>query len=490
MHCQQAICLTLGFCTLPVGEPYPERHDDCRLSSESLSLAQPREEGFVKSAIMDSLARDSTRNKRLTLSSSRKELSARHSERELNRSTSMILRDFIVRADVNSTIDLVNAYNSETDKEERDALYEWMEHYVMWFTDRKDAYLKAGIVEEYAVLTRIDPQEPRDARLVKDILSSLAGRAEGERLGNDESTAALNNALQAVDAAVFAGNPALLLDLASVLLSKLDPANTSFTKETYSTHEATLLALHHVFLLVREVAPNQLHPDYDDGFFQKMKKALENVSAQSCYFPIRFHVEVAKQSLKRLALKVPSDVLRALKHGIKGFLYLYRGARRALVAEIDYDALERAYKELKEACSNQRISERRWYDELMKLNIVTQLSLGDTTGQSSFVDCFETLMKDQYEISYLEDRKLLAFGIIRQLQLLVADGKPRTIREIALDEIAQLALIYTQCDECYGDPDIVETLLDSLLHIHAIREQQDESQDILRRMLEDGRSDV
>ena len=260
--------------------------------------------------------------------------------RELKRTKSMLLRNFVVEADIKSTTELVKAYNRTTEEKDRDALHEWLEQYVKWFCDRKDAHVAEGAINEYISLVRVDAREPKDKKLVKDVLASLITRAERETVGTGYSTSALCSALQVIDADVFVGDSAILFGTASVLLAKLDPSNTAFIRETSTYHETTLLALHQTLLLIHHVAPNRLNPD-EKGFYQNTKKRLDEVSEQSDHFPITFQVETAKQSLLRLARKESMDVMPALKRCIKGLLYLSSGVRHAIVADCDMESLEK-----------------------------------------------------------------------------------------------------------------------------------------------------
>ena len=404
--------------------------------------------------------------------------------RELKRTKSNLLRNFVVEADIKSTVELVEAYNRTAEGREREALHEWLKLYVKWFNDKRDSHVAQGAIDEFASLSRVVAREPEDKWLVQDVLSALVSRVEKERIGAAHSTPALSNALHLIDEDLFLGDSEILFNAVSVLLDKLDPSTTPFIRETSKSREAALLALHQALLLIHHVAPNRLSPN-EKAFYQRTKARLDEIRSETTHFPIIFQVEAAKQSLERLVGRESGSVTAPLRRCIKGLLYLYSGVRHAAAADIDVESLERGYKELKDAYGSQRGTRKYWYDALVELNCAARFSQMDPGMHSAFVESFENLMKDQHELDGIEDRKLLAFGIILQLRMLATSHGPESIRTKAIDEIAQLALTYTLCDDSYGDPAVVEALLDALMRICADEPHREDVEQTLRTMVDD-----
>ena len=197
-------------------------------------------------------------------------MSATSSNRTFQRSTSKTVRRLICSGDIDSVKSLIDKLNDATDALELKALRDL----VRLSIDRFSQLVRESIetvsdadVQEYIAIGQLSVRSPLDKQLLQSWFSSLCNSLRG-REGEVKIVTGLECALLFVDKSIFKEDPGQLIRLAKSLLSKLDPDNTTFTKETYGMHRATLCALHQTLVILQLVSPKLLDARSEGRIYQ------------------------------------------------------------------------------------------------------------------------------------------------------------------------------------------------------------------------------
>ena len=402
----------------------------------------------------------------------------------LDVSISRALREICCRPDINSTSDLVRVYNDATDPKELEALYNWLGQYVEWFKRNSATNWRTGLIREYAILITISPKTVDSKHLVKQTLFSLCSYVIKQLFVEEESMVALCFALKNVEPDVFDGDVTNLLKLASYLLDLLDPSSVTLTTETYNSHRYTLFALRRAFLLTQQVAPKQLNPRHEEGVYITFKSRLEKIKENQTHFPIYFEAQYIEQILHRLTVE-PADqsvqLFRRLMLAGAGGAYLLHAVRRTLAVDVDVDAIKQGYQSLKEATAASSVNQRRWFEELVSLDVAAMLLCKEPDTPEDFLKCYEELIALQQSMPDADEKKLLRFGIVLQLRFLALEGPTASIRRCGCEELMYLGTRYVR-HEGWTDPDVVETLFLTLKDVNRRKEFQEISEGALEVM--------
>ena len=381
---------------------------------------------------------------------------------KLDRSPSRILRDY--GSSLDSTESLVALYNETEDEQERSALRKWLCAYRPFFDDRYTKRYGSGVLEEIACLAKIRVCCDQEEDLVMDLLSFLSNQVQNSQLNVQKTVSPLANALGEIDESVFRGNASPLLKIVSVLFSKLDPAEAAFTKKTYPTHIKTFFALHLCLLMIQKIAPGTLDPRMENGFFQKNMAQLSNIIEHQTFFPLLFRAKLIEQCMDRLAddrLFADAGVTGHLLTFLSGCTYTYAGIRKAFVADVDLDSLQKAHDNLRKAFTRTGAKEK-WYDEYVMLNAVTALGCKDANACADLDEFFQNALSTERDLPSGRERNLLRYGIVDRLHCVALEGESSEIRAFAVTELMYLG---THCvgNEGWSDePAVVEAILAAL----------------------------
>ena len=391
-----------------------------------------------------------------------------HSEGQQEKSDSRKLREQGTREDIESTHELVAAYNRADAEEESNALRQWLQRYSKCIDAGFAKHADDGVFEEMSHLAGIQPRCEEDKKLIKKMIFFLGKQIIDNCLDIRTTMAALAGALQRVDERVFDDDPAALLKLSNVLMAELEATQIAFTKTTHNTHSTTLFALHQALLVVHRIMAQFEGVSREQQWFQTFRTKLRNISDCQSHFPTFFQVKIVEQCLERLVIDPASglrDVPRRMVSILSGCCYLYSGARKAVMADVDLDSIVKGCERFKASVAGQ--DRHDWYDEFLKLSGAAMLTSESTDFDDDFLLCVQVAMDAQASISKLEDANLLRFGIVNQLSHAVVHGKSPSVRTSAVTELVYVATRHLAYEGWDAEPAIIDAVLATLRDAHS-----------------------
>ena len=387
---------------------------------------------------------------------------------------SVVRRNCAVEESLDSTEKLVEVYNGERHEREIFALREWLLAYKKFQDPDTTDYSKNMVLQEMACLARIQRHSPQDCELVRSTLGFLAQQVRDGGVDVNEPMRALLSALQRIDVAVFGQDPSDVVRVANMLIDKLDPGSTAFTRGTYATHSITLCALHQALVLLQVISPELLHPLPKQGLFQAFKNKVQVLAECQDYFPCLFQVKLVEQCWEHLAYNPDLTLARAAKRALiflMGCGYLYHGLRKLVEADIEVEAFENAYKYIKEALEKP-VHKRNWYYQYLRLKLMTNTCCKDQDQECEF-DNFKEEFNKAMELQQTkelkkEEKELLRFGIVDLLRSIALRGKTSEITEFGIEELVFLGTKHVAYEGWIENPAVFEAILDAL---QDVREQ-------------------
>ena len=417
-------------------------------------------------------------------------------QRKLNYDYSIrVLEPYMAQAkSPQSTKALVEAFNSTQDEQERDALARWLQGYIDWFNDQlvhviaREDILREDICEEYRSLAHIVPTTQGQKELLRDHFSSLASKLQELRDGFQEKPLikTLSYALQQLPEAVFGSDPGPLTQLVRQLLEKLNVRNTTFTQATYPTYGPRLDGLYQALLLIQEIDPDSWDVLQKEELYQQFRCLLAEIQeASEAYYPIRYHAKILLQSLRELESNPGQargqDYCRRTRQFVVGLFHLYQGARVAAVRDVDIQALQKAYKDLRAAFASARVDREAWYEWHQLLRGSCMLALKDDAHYPAFEqDCQELVAEP---LPSGANTKALCYGFVLQLRQLAMFGPTDHVRKESLAWLKGLS----ERNPWSSDGDLMKGLLDSLasVHLQGVSEaDQNKARGVLERLTE------
>lgn len=372
------------------------------------------------------------------------------------------LRELGMRGDINDTPSLVVAFNdSKLDSDERELLRQWLEKYVDLFTNGK--VTKKHEFHEYSLLADVECLEDEDRELIKNVFLSLCRRIGNDSYCPEAVVCALDYALSAISIDVLGAISAELITLANDLLDKILPSAVTYTKASYEKHGMNLFVIDQIITKLREMG--QIG-HLTENIFNEFKNKLDDIEKCVKYFPYLFHVKVMKKSLKELAtgnfLAPVMRYGRCLFHFTCGSLLMIQGLAEIKSLSFDVMAIMEGTKRFKQGASE--IESNKWYVDLTTLYEATRKTI-ETEDFTHFGACYNKLKSTRSWPFLKTGRKIVRYGLVLQLRLLVAQGPSDEIRGSAGEELLRLGVL-PGGDDWVKDPDIFELLLESLQDVY------------------------
>lgn len=382
----------------------------------------------------------------------------------LRRSISTLLRQQITKSDISDTEALVEAINHSQDDIEGHEFHEWVQNYITWFSKQPIEALSSKIIREYTQLCWIHADGKCQRDLLHDWFCSLCNQIQQGHYGERKLIEALDCALQIIDPRIFGQDPSQLIKLSRQLLSKLNPAEVTFTRETFPTLGVVLSALNQTMLLIQQVAPNQLDPSQSVGIYQTFKKQLASIKTHAHYYPFVYEAKRIENSLQQLEMDNSAQRFRRrrLLAGVIGTLLIYKGMRSIVDFDFDLDAFTRGFEQLSDAFSYLAAEAKPWTDWICALNRICLQSYQSQSARTTFWECYTSLKEKCFFIKVAQDRKALRFGMIQQLLALALHGPNEETKQKSIEELIQLAELCKTEKSWKQDPEIIEALLDAL----------------------------
>ena len=388
-----------------------------------------------------------------------------------------LLRAAAKKHNIDSTESLVAAYNSTTDEDERAVLLGWLRKY----HERRADCLTPKAVVEYAALANVAPRSASEKDVVKDLIYDLSSCiCEGDFLA-PSFAAALHRALVLVDPSALDAVEQLVV-VAMKLLGSLSP-RPKLTRKTFAKHEATFLALHQAFFLLREA--NQALIDEEEK--QELRRTVaqkERTMRLSCkHYPVSFHFKALRQAAERLKdEEAASRVAQANQHamcGLCAFVHVFHFLRNLARGDIDPTALEDAYERNRAAIDNMGVAKRPWFDSFRSLMAKRLEASKDETTLELFGSSYHAAMKHQRNVRDGEDLKALRYGIVRELRTLALEGPSEDARIEAATKLVDLATQQAISEGWSDDIDILVALLDAVCELHGSGQRNEDIRNAL-----------
>ncbi|MEO1218952.1 MAG: hypothetical protein AAFV97_00430 [Bacteroidota bacterium] len=237
-----------------------------------------------------------------------------------------VLLHHVGHSDITSTKQLVKAYNTAQDREQRQALHEWLRAYVKWFAHSQAQTLDDQQIQEYTHLSRIKPVTGEDQALLYQYFTSLAMKVEQNTFGDKHLIEAFEDVLQTLSPFVFGKRTDELISVGICLLDKIRPADTEFSKVNYPKHGAILTTLYTTLLLIREL-DTEGWSDSEGGLYQDFQEEVLAIKKVSRYYPVTYYSYLLSKSLE--ALRVSNARLGVkVWQGIKALARCYDVGRK------------------------------------------------------------------------------------------------------------------------------------------------------------------
>ena len=377
------------------------------------------------------------------------------------------------KCNIDSTKSLVTAYNAATAEDERAALLEWLRKY----HDRKADCLTPNAVLDYAELANIALRSTSEKDIVKDLIEDLTSCiCEGNFLPPNFA-AALYNALVHVDPFEYDGAEQLVV-VARRLLGSLT-REPKLTRKTFTKHEATFLALHHAFFLLRKANQNEIHKEEKQELRRTIAEKERTMKLSCEYYPVNFHFKALRQAAERLKDEDTTSRVEQTKQyvmcGLCGFVYVFHFVRNLARGDIDPTALEIAYERNRAAIDNMGVPKRPWFDWFRRLMAKRLEASENNTKLGLFMSDFDAATESQQKMTEREDSKALKFGIIQEMRLLAKQTASEAVRKEATMKLLMLANSRALFEEWFEDKDIFTAFLDALHEIHITSDENQET---------------
>ena len=391
-----------------------------------------------------------------------------------------LLRAVAKKHNVDSTKSLVTAYNATTDEDERAVLLGWLRKY----HERREVSLAPKAVLEYAELVNVAPRSTSEKDIVKNLVRDLSSCICEGKFPTPNLADALHRALVHVDPSSF-DDAEQLVAVARRLLASFT-REPKLTRRTLPEHEATFLALHQTFFLLREANQNQI----DEDKKQELRRAIaekEEAMRLSCkHYPVSFHFRALRQAAERLKDEDTSSSVAQMKRclicGLCGSVHVFRFLRDLARWDVDSKALEAAYERYRVAMANMGVAKRTWFDTLRVLMARRLDASKDETKLGLFGSEFDAAMESQQEMVKGEDLKALRFGIIQEMRLSARQTASETARKEITTKLLMLSTRREIFEEWFTDVDIFTAFLDALHEIHTMSDNNQETAEAFRQM--------
>ena len=391
-----------------------------------------------------------------------------------------LLRAVAYKRNIDSTKALVAAYNAATAEDERAVLLGWLCKY----HERSAECLAPKAVLDYAELANIAPRSTSEKDIVKDLISDLTSRiCEGSFLP-PSFAAALYSALVHVDPSAYDDAEQLVV-VARRLLGSLT-REPKLTRKTFAKHEATFLALHQTFFLLREANQNEID-EKEKQEFRRTIAEKERILELSCkHYPVNFHFKALRQAAERLkdedVASRAAQTEQCLMCGLCGFVHVVHCLRNLARGDINPKAIEEAYVRNQIAIDNMGVPKRPWFDHLQSLMTKRLEASKDETKLGVFGSEFDAAMESQQRMMEGEDLKALRFGIIQEMRLSARQTACEAVRKEATAKLLMLATTRAIFEEWFADEDVFTAFLDALREIHTSDDDNHETAEAFRKM--------
>lgn len=407
----------------------------------------------------------------------------------LQHSASRILRSLQSRESIADTKSLIDALNGTTDDVERKLLREWLRNYVKWFAKQPIECITVEEANEYALLGQIKVLKTCDSQLLGEWFVSLCNKIKDEWHGEKKIIDSMETALLSIDKRVFEGDPTGLLNLATQFLARLKLRKTVFNRATYKTHRATLSALNQTLVIIKQISRHILNPWEKNGYYQTFKKDLEKILKHQKHYPIEYQVRLILQSIQRLESQedLSSSLARIIGrayHGAVGTLCIIEGVKAIVTGEYKHDAFQEGIQNLRTALESVRIEQKLWYEWIGDLNCAALQVLKNPLLYHEFEEVFDALKqnlhsfwrrKDYRDLWTRETCRALSFGMIDQLEMLIARSDDQHVRSEALSMLLDFGKA-KEPGKWISHKGVLEALLDACCDVYGLltEEQRDD----------------
>ncbi|MEN0016100.1 MAG: hypothetical protein AAF706_00570, partial [Bacteroidota bacterium] len=389
--------------------------------------------------------------------------------------------NYIHQSSFYSTQQLVSAFNTTKDIGVKRALHRWLEAYIDLFADKKVEVLDEELVQEYACLANIQLTSGENQSLLYKYFKTLANKLNPNLCGEEDIIQALSSTLWQIDDAVFGRSTSNLLKVGNWLLTKIDPDNpqVKLDKANYRKYASTLSALHNTLLLIRKIDSQGWSPSRNEKLYNRFQATIEAIGRHTDYYPYVYCSHLLSKTLKALGSS-ESQLSAKVWQGVKALARGYDVGRKLLTeGEIDVEAIEKAGRELRQACCNLREDidwlvddlygdkeQPTWYKRLGKLSEAGLYVLDDARAWSVLNSQIEEI-KDPSILrgECASDCKALQYSVISQLVMLALHSKERT-------ESLRILYSLTEMDLWNQEKDIMTAIFEGIL-IVARQDQKD-----------------
>ena len=350
-----------------------------------------------------------------------------------------------------TTHELVAAYNSTHDAEERRALQRWLQAYVLWFKDQ-DIPIPAANIEQYAALALISAKKSGDKDMLRKYFSSLANKINPQYVHGQESVIQLlSTVLPVLDPTIFKGQSKELLQLHTKLCTQIKRLQVgTLNSQNYPAHRNILKTLYYLLDLSRKVIVADAYSDGEDeedieetlvvyswtAAKSRLVKAIEmlekTVAASAAPAAYVYQLMVIKKALKALdepsVMSSQDDIVRLTQHTASAMQRLAWSNGVSLLFDYshlhDKDEKWRAVLDNEEALSKQTL-----YDKLSTLHRVVLSVLQDVQNIDMFERSLGILSRIHVDESPSIDQEtlVLCYGIVEQIVNLSQQSKAREV---------------------------------------------------------------
>ena len=402
-----------------------------------------------------------------------------------------LLRTVVEKNDIDDTKSLVATYNMTTNEDERAVLLGWLRKY----HERREDCLTQKSVLEYAELVNITPRSKSEEDILKNLICDLCSRISELNFLPPNFATALYKALVHVDPLVC--GVAQLVDVARKLLSSLS-ATPNITRENFSVHRGTFLALRQSFFLLNAVNQNEIKKKEKRELRRSIAEKERTMEFSCNYYPVAFHFQVLRRAVERLkedttTRRVPQTEQYAISETC-GFEHVFHLLRNLARCNVDPTALGASYEENRgPVVEMSNMSKKPLFDSLWNLMAARLEAAKEETNLDLFESVCNATIENQQKTENGEDLKTLRFGIIEELGMLAIEGSSESTRRETTIMLSNLAVQQAITEGWIDDDDILIALLDVIHEVHKnglCNEETEEALTALHRYCEGSTRDV
>ena len=376
-----------------------------------------------------------------------------------------LLRRLAWKHEIDSTAQLVKAYNEVDDSEDRRILLKWLEE----FAEKSQENGGVEVTLEYTQLAKIKPRRDGADRLLRSLFSDLYRVIPEDDYAKPEIATALHEALLFTHKKIIEDDT-LLLPLAEQFLKSLS-MHPDLQAVDFEGYRPTFVALHLIVFYLRETCYSGLYPEDKRMLLKEVARKRQELRNSFSYYPLRFHFTLIEQSIQRLATRENciSQALRCVTLGYCGIARLLHYSAEPPHLSIEPEALKKRFGDSgKNAMTCPAHQQAAMICLLQDLEAARVLVVrgGEETVLDIFFEGLDALVKVQSNRKRDVDLKMLRFGALYELSQILIHGK-ENVQKKAEKRFLELTENHILEEGWINDDDIFEVFFEEALRIRA-----------------------